>query len=298
MNYFPVGKKVKKQEFIKMLTTMACELNRLPTPYTAYPPASAIVYRNEIHLLGGRYSTTLHKKIDAKTDAVINVGTLPFEFDYGSAVVLNDELHLLGSNKEPNKHYKWDGETWTEVSTIPFDVSYTVAAALNNEIHLIGGANHSMVHYKWDGETWTELGTVPLAYSSQKAAVVVNGEIHYIAGVTGSGSNFKHYKWDGENWIELESVPFAITYKEAATDGNAIYVRGNSGGYSTWTESAGWVDHIIGNSVSFGTSSCNVYFGGWHSFWNGPAGSTSVTYHAVVGVPIYIPIDQKGATWN
>lgn len=293
MNYYPVRKKVKKQEFIKMLTTMACELNKLPTPYTAYPPASAIVYKNEIHLLGGNNTKSykLHKKIDAKTDSTIDVGTLPFEFNIGSAVVLNDEIHLLGSNKEPNKHYKWDGETWTEVSTIPFDVSYTVAVALNGEIHLIGGANNSMAHYKWDGETWTELGTAPWAYSNQKAAVVVNGEIHYIAGVTGSGSNFKHYKWDGENWIELESVPFTITYKEAATDGNAIYVRGNSGGYFTWTESAGWVDHIIGNSVSFGTSSCNVYFGGWHSFWNGTAGSTSVIYHAVVGVPIYIPIE-------
>lgn len=280
MNYFPVG---KKQEFIPMFTTMAYNLSNVPNYSDS--PAAAVVYKNEIHLLGGGDNVTenaSHIKIDVKTDTATDVGTLPFKFDIGSAVVLNDEIHLLGSNREPTKHYKWDGKTWTKVSTIPFNVNYTVAVALNNEIHLIGGANNSMVHYKWDGETWTQLESCPASSdNSARAAVILNGKIHVL-------SNLSHLTWDGETWTTIGTLPNAMEYKRAVSSGDVIYIRDSSSAhyYYTWTESANkWINYKTLNEVVL-NSHCNVYFGGWHSFNRG----NPVT-HTVAAVPVYIPID-------
>lgn len=289
MNYFPAR---EKQKFIKMFTTAAYKLNNVSN--NSAPPAAAVVYRNEIHLLGGAGNETeniYHAKIDVKTGTVADVGTLPFKFDIGSAVVLNDEIHLLGSNKEPNKHYKWDGETWTQVSTIPFSVYYTVAVALDGEIHLISGANNSVAHYKWNGETWTQVGTVPLTYSTRKAAVVVDGEIHYLVSLTVAGNDNYHYKWNGETWVNLGKLPCDIRgYKNAVSFDDMIFMHDadNSMWYYTWTESANkWNNYKNANDVTSEDSPCNVYFGGWHDIGGG---SNPVT-HTVAAVPVYIPID-------
>ena len=70
---------------------------------------SAVVYNNEIHILGsyasGNY--TKHYKWDGKSWT--SVSTLPYNFYYGSAVVLGNEIHILGTNDSDSssrtKHY-------------------------------------------------------------------------------------------------------------------------------------------------------------------------------------------------
>lgn len=292
MNYYPVGKSgkikvdgeevsLKKLDFIPMLTGIGYRLDDYLT--MSAPPAASVVYKNEIHLLGGGNTTKRHFGIDVKTGEYKSYANLPFEFDIGSAVVLNDEIHLLGSNHEPTKHYKWDGETWTEVSTIPFNVYYSVAVVLNGEIHLIGGANNSNVHYKWDGGTWTQVGTAPWGYVGDKAAVVINGEIHLLASY---GNDGYHYKWNGETWTNVGSLPTTVNYKYAVSSGNAIYLYNNAETFYMWTEDINiWHTHKTGVSVMSG-SPCNVYFGGWHIFYvNG-----SKLSHNVCAVPLYVPI--------
>ena len=114
----------------------------------------AVIYNNEIHILGGDSNKTKHYKYDGST--WINVSTLPYEFNYGSAVVYNNEIHILGSDDNPDKHYKYDGSTWTEVSTLPYNFHYNPAVVFNNEIHILGSydsnciTNHYMIqatHY-------------------------------------------------------------------------------------------------------------------------------------------------------
>ena len=55
----------------------------------------------------------------------LEVGTLPYQFNYSSAVVYNKEIHILGSGISGyyTSHYKYNGTSWTSVSTLPYDFS-------------------------------------------------------------------------------------------------------------------------------------------------------------------------------
>jgi N-acetylneuraminic acid mutarotase len=66
---------------------------------------SAVVYNNEIYILGGS-SSTRHYKWDGTSWT--SVSTLPYDFYRGSAVVYNNEIHILGTSNGNHytKHYK------------------------------------------------------------------------------------------------------------------------------------------------------------------------------------------------
>ena len=65
-------------------------------PYDFYN-GSAVVYNNEIHILGSSGSdSTKHYKYNGTS--WVSVSTLPYSFSNGSAVVLNNEIHILGGN--------------------------------------------------------------------------------------------------------------------------------------------------------------------------------------------------------
>ena len=89
-------------DFIKTITNP----NGVSTlPYSFYQ-GSAVVYNNEIHILGCNSSNTSHYKWNGTSWT--SVSTIPYVFYYGSAVVYNNEIHILGSNSSSyNKyHYK------------------------------------------------------------------------------------------------------------------------------------------------------------------------------------------------
>ena len=118
-------------------------------PYDFYG-GSAVVFNNEIHILG---SDNSHYKWDGKSSwssSWDSISTLPYDFYGGSAVVFNDEIHILGSSESgaPTKHYKWNGKSWTSASTLPYKFYYGSAVVLNNEIHILGGSGNSIAHYK------------------------------------------------------------------------------------------------------------------------------------------------------
>ena len=78
---------------------------------------SAVVYNNEIHILGGLVSsgyegTTTHYKWNGSK--WISASTLPYNFYQGSAVVYNNEIHILGSNDSDNyvSHYSASGSKY------------------------------------------------------------------------------------------------------------------------------------------------------------------------------------------
>ena len=96
----------------------------LPLPYNFYN-GSAVVYNNEIHILGSSDSsinTTKHYKYNGSSWT--SVSTLPYNFNYGSAVVHNNEIHILGGGNGQTKHYKYNGSSWTSVSTLPYNFYY------------------------------------------------------------------------------------------------------------------------------------------------------------------------------
>ena len=136
------------------------ELEQLP--YRFYG-GSAVVYNNEIHILGSEYDNntrSYHYKYNGSTNKWTQVSRLPYYFDNGSAVVYNNEIHILGSSNSSNrtKHYKYNGSSWTSVSTLPYNFYYGSAVVYNNEIHILGGSYDSSSqtkHYKYNGSSWT-----------------------------------------------------------------------------------------------------------------------------------------------
>ena len=79
-------------DFIKTITNIP-SVSTLP--YSFYI-GSAVVYNNEIHILGGDNNYTKHYKWDGTSWT--SVSTLPYNFYNGSAVVYNNEIHILGSS--------------------------------------------------------------------------------------------------------------------------------------------------------------------------------------------------------
>ena len=69
---------------------MFFELNNLPYDFNS---GCAVVYNNEIHILGGEYSETYHYKWDGTSWT--KVSTLLYDFYRGCAVIYNNEIHLF-----------------------------------------------------------------------------------------------------------------------------------------------------------------------------------------------------------
>ena len=103
---------------------------------------SAVVYNNEIHILGN-YSSgsqTYHYKWNGSSWT--SVSTLPYNFFYSSAVVYNGEIHILGnsnsSSTESQYHYKWNGSSWSNEGDLPYMLNHGRAVVYNKFIHILG----------------------------------------------------------------------------------------------------------------------------------------------------------------
>ena len=193
------GKKVEKIDYeCDALDTFhnSLKIETSVLPYK-FSNGSAVVYNNEIHILGGNsYSdSTKHYKYDGTSWT--EVSTLPYNFCWGGAVVYNNEIHILGGNSDSDntKHYKYDGISWTEVSTLPYEFSNGSVVIYNNEIHILGGSYDDIYrynHYKYDGTSWTEVGKLPYAFC-YGCAVVLQG-VAFILGGT----------YDKRKWAESD----------------------------------------------------------------------------------------------
>ena len=76
-------------------------------PYGFYN-GSAVVYNNEIHILGGDYDSATYKNhYKYNGSSWTKVSTLPYQSYNGEAVVCNNEIHILGGGSSDNctKHY-------------------------------------------------------------------------------------------------------------------------------------------------------------------------------------------------
>ena len=158
-------------------------------PYRLYN-GSAVVYNNEIHILGGYSNARYHYKWDGSSWT--NVSTLPIGLNYGCAVVYNNEIHILGTYANSESYYahcKWDGSSWTSVSTTPITFHHGSAVIYNDEIHVL----ISTSDYKWDGSSWTNVSTLPYNFN-EGSAVVYNDAIHILGSGLGDKANgVKHY---------------------------------------------------------------------------------------------------------
>lgn len=77
-------------------------------PYMFFSEGRAVVYNNEIHILGdkegGGRLVFYHYKWDGSN--WIKLSIMPYPFMLGNTVVFNDEIHILGSYYNQYIHYK------------------------------------------------------------------------------------------------------------------------------------------------------------------------------------------------
>ena len=244
----------------------------------------AVVYQNEIHLMGSEESTLTsknHYKWDGTT--WIRISTLPFELKYGASVVYNDEIHLFGY---PSYHYKWDGSAWTSVGVLPCMILENYSAIVhNNEIHLIS-RDAGNKHYKFDGITWTEVSTPPMTLSAFRMVSYKN-KIHVLG--SGSGHN-EHYSWDGSTWEKIGDLPYYFWNGVVIVYNNEIHIIGTSNSYH-WCDHYKWVDDttwtliytvwlMVYNDVSV------VYNGRINILGGSPSNSTFTRHSMLAGVSI------------
>jgi len=149
--------------------------------------SNAVVFNNEIHVLGG----------------------------YG--YIGDDSSDYLDT------HYKWDSanDTWTEVSSLPMPVWSAAAVVFNEELHILGGYDYNddyigTHHYKWDGESWSFVGVLPneqrVVYGH--AAVLYKGSIYYAGGYDEyyDSYNKSMYKFDGLKWSFVTDLMHDFPY--------------------------------------------------------------------------------------
>ena len=197
-------------------------------PYNFYG-GCAVVYNNEIHILGGSDSSNYTKHYKWNGSSWVTVSTLPYPFYRGCAVVYNNEIHILGTDSSNSSslkfHYKWNGSSWVTVSTLPYDFANGCAVVYNNEIHILGSNNGSTKHYKWNGSSWTSVSTLPYNFANG-CAVVYNNEIH-IMGTDHSSDDTKHYKYNGSSWTNVSTLPYNFRQGSAVVYNNEIHIMGS-----------------------------------------------------------------------
>jgi len=139
------------------LQSLILSFEKSTLPYVFYE-GDAIVYNNQIHILGGSDNYTKHYVYNGSTWT--SESTLPYVFYEGSAIVYNDKIHILGryssSTAPRTNHYAYNGSTWTNESTLPYEFYEGSAIMYNNQINILGGYNKNE-HYAIDATLYEEV---------------------------------------------------------------------------------------------------------------------------------------------
>ena len=238
-----IGSELK--EFNKSVSTL---------PYN-FSNGSAVVYNNEIHILGSYDSSSYTKHYKFDGSSWTSVSTLPYNFYQGSAVVLNNEIYILGGRDNTTKHYKWDGTSWTSVSTLPYNFVNGSAVVYNNRIHILGSENSS--YYK---DHYLIIGYVPV-YTFLDY-IVSDKETAYPDGGEKDGY---YYERVGEGITPITPEMFGCTEMEIQEyiPTSTGYITGSSS--HLWNHSLGVIPKvfmIIREEVSGEQRMLNFYIGG------------------------------------
>ena len=199
-------------------------------PYAFYWGKS-LLYRGEIHILGGGSTSDYKKHYKYNGVNWVEVSTLPYNFNYGQAVVYNDEIHIIGGYIQSDGgykqcHYKWNGSKWTNVGGISFQVIYGASLVYNNKIHLFGCYDYKS-HRVYDGSKWYNGVSLPYDFSSG-GAVVYNNEMHLMY-------NGYHIKFDesSNSWVSCVSNPYEFSRGCCIVHDGKIHIIG---GYKNCTK--------------------------------------------------------------
>ena len=132
-------------------------------PYKFY--GVAVVYNDEIYILGGRQGAEDHHNYVYKFNGTTwtRLANLPSCYMLFGCVVYHGKIHIMGGRYSSNStttyesHYSFDGVTWTNETSMPKTNYAFLTTVYEDKIHVIGGNDTNMTasHYTWDGTSWT-----------------------------------------------------------------------------------------------------------------------------------------------
>ena len=149
----------------------------------------AVVYNNELHLLGLGDDSNKHYKWNGLSWTYVS--ELP-KNGVDTAVVFHNSIFITAGVY----FYRFDGYDWIYVNNRP-PLSIpdgSNAVVYNNELHLLGGD----YHYKYDGNSWTYASFIPYEFT-YGCAVVYDGDIHILGSNYSNDYNTCHYKFVNRN---------------------------------------------------------------------------------------------------
>lgn len=228
-------------------------------PYS-FTKGIALIYNNEINILGGSSSNSYHYRWDGSSWTKVSL--IPYFAYYKTGgVVYKGNIHLFGTlysdGDYTKQHYVWDGTSWSKSISVPYaPCNINVTEVYNEEIYTIlnynffykwdgstwikigttpDGASNAIMklykgelhllffttHYKWTGETWTKVGDLPTTFNSNFVATVYKGELHVFQPTDNTMST--HYKWDGSSWTQLTDVNLYLYGNSLLVYDNVIY---------------------------------------------------------------------------
>lgn len=197
-------------------------------PYS-FELGSALVYNDEIHLLGGNNNGKKHYKWNGAN--WIDLDDCPSGVWFEAATVHNGLIYAILNDNSNAYLYSFNGTSWTLVNTLPYLYSNKILVSYNNQLHIMGNTSTSYLtrHYRWNGTNWASASTLPYDVESGATALVYNNEIHLLGGNATAADRLKHYKWNGSSWSSVSTLPYSY-YGGAAIvfDGN-LHILG--GGY-------------------------------------------------------------------
>lgn len=196
---------------------------------------TAVVYNNEIHVIGGNNAATGNISYHLKWDGTqwVAVSTLPVAFVDGRAIVFDNEIHLFNGIT----HYAFDGSAWVE-KAMPSDMDATGASVVvfQDRMHFLGGANNLKAHYMYNGTRWVSTSTLDRNFN-KGSAIAYGDALHIFGGNLGT-----HYKWDGSTWEQVASSAPTYANGSAVIYDDSIYFIG-SGAYvydgTSWKSKSG-----------------------------------------------------------
>ena len=192
-------------------------------PQSQFVDGKAVVYKNQLHLLGGSSTSQNHFIWNSSSDTYTGVKSLPKCFSNGMAVMHDGEIHLFGADDDTYGHYKWDGVTLTYVSKMPYPMSTSrdvFIVEFENELHLFCGSHH----YKYQENAWISLASTPATYSLQYCCIF-NGKI-YVKRGSKSGTSYSDY-WnpDTDTWTNSNDITgnYISVYYPSVNVGQQFY---------------------------------------------------------------------------
>lgn len=188
-----------------------------------FEDGKGIVYKSQLHLLGGSATSQNHFVWDASSDTYTGVKSLPKCFSNGVAVLHDGEIHLFGADDDTYGHYKWNGTTLTYVSKMPYPVSKArdlYVVEYENEFHLL----YASSHYKYKDNTWVSLASTS-ATRGLVYCFVMNNTL-YLKRSTKSGNDAcDRWNPDTDTWAyESLSADNFSKYCPRVHIGTRIYV--------------------------------------------------------------------------